>query len=219
MLITFTAFAAFEDDKSDIPTASYVGDKVAIITTQNNDGSVFRVTGCAAFGGDHNSYRVCGSRGQVENLRGMGNQIMLRYSQHTAPAGQPAAKLYEPAFNDSDTEMIEKSGHGGADYLTLKQFINCINNKMQPCFPFDIYSATVMSSVAILSHRSMLEGGRPYDIPDFKEEKWRKVYENDRLCPYYGGDGKAPTLPCCSKTDYEPTENQLKLYREMLGLL
>ena len=53
--------------------------------TQNDDGSVFRFTGCAAFGGHHNAYRVCGTKGQIENLRGMGGKVMLRYNKWEKP--------------------------------------------------------------------------------------------------------------------------------------
>ena len=34
--------------------------------------------------------------------------------------------------------------------------------------------------------------------------------------PVYGKNGEAPTLPCCSKPDYSPTESQLALYNESL---
>ncbi len=70
--------------------------------------------------------------------------------------------------------------------------------------------------VAILSHRSMLEGGKPYDIPDFRLEECRKKYENDRITPFYGTDGSEPNIPCCSHTDYKPTETQLKMFKEMV---
>jgi hypothetical protein len=73
-----------------------------------------------------------------------------------------------------------------------------------------------MSSVALLSHRSMLEGGVPYDIPDFHLEECRQQYENDRLTPFYGADGSEPTLPCCSHPDYAPTERQQELNDELL---
>ena len=67
-----------------------------------------------------------------------------------------------------------------------------------------------MSSVGILAHRSALDGGRPYEIPDLHEEKWRRLYENDRLTPFLGPNGEEPTLPCCSRPDYKPTEKQLE---------
>ena len=213
-----TAFASFAPFDDDLPSARYVGDKVAIVTTQNDDGSVFRITGCAAFGAHHNAYRICGTKGQIENLRGMGSKVMLRYNGWEKPEGANEVELYEPKWNDKDEELIIKSGHGGGDYLTARMFVECVREGKQPEHPFDIYSAVNMSSVAILAHRSMLEGGKPYDIPDFREEKWCKMYENDRLTPFYGTDGSEPTLPCCSVTDFAPTETQIKLYRELLGI-
>ena len=57
----------------------------------------------------------------------------------------------------------------------------------------------------------------PYDIPDFRCEEWRKKYENDRLTPFPGADGSAPTLPCCSVTDYTPTEEQLQGFIDLLN--
>jgi hypothetical protein len=73
-----------------------------------------------------------------------------------------------------------------------------------------------MSSAAILSHRSMLEGGKPYDIPDFTVEADCKKYENDRATPFYSEDENAERIPCCSHVDYKPSENKLSLYRKML---
>ena len=211
-----SAFACFAPPPSDAPSASHVGDRAAILTTQNDDGSVFRITGCAAFGAHHNSYRVCGTKGQIENLRGMGNQVMLRYNKWEAPEGAKETQLYEPDWNDRDEDLITQSGHGGGDYLTARMFLDCIRERKQPEHPFDIHSAVTMSSVAILAHRSMLENGVPYDIPDFHEECARKQYENDRLSPYYGEDGSAPTLPCCSKHDYHPNELQIEKFLKLL---
>ena len=213
-----TSFSAFAPIEGDAPTARFSGDKVAIMTTQNDDGSIFRITGCAAFGGHHNAYRICGSEGQIENLRGMGNKVMLRYNDWSIPEGMDEVNLYEPKWNDPDEEIFKTSGHGGGDYLTCRMFLDCIKNGKQPEHPFDIYSAVNMSSVAILAHRSMLEGGKPYDIPDFTKEEERKIYENDRLTPFYAPDGSKPTIPCCSKTDFKPTDEQIKNYKKVLGI-
>ena len=213
-----TSFAAFAPVEGDVPTASFVGDRVSIVTTQNDDGSIFRITGHASFGGHHNAYRICGTEGQIENLRGMGNKVMLRYNDWSKPEDMDEVNLYEPKWNDPDEEIFKTSGHGGGDYLICRMFLDCIKNGKQPEHPFDIYSAINMSSVAILAHRSMLEGGKPYDIPDFTKEEDCKLYENDRLSPFYGSDGSKPTLPCCSHTDFKPTEKQVQNYKKVLGL-
>ena len=63
-----------------------------------------------------------------------------------------------------------------------------------------------MASVAILGHRSMLENGVPYDIPDFKLEEDRAKYENDTLNPFYGTDGTEPTIACSNFIDYWLTD-------------
>ena len=175
-----------------------IGKHMAIVNTQNDDGSIFRVTGCARFGGHHNAYRICGTKGQIENLRGMGQEIMLRYNPWDVPEGREAINRYTPDWNDKDEEIIKTSGHGGGDYLTARIFVDSIRAGVQPEHPFDVYSAVAMASVAILGHRSMLEGGIPYDIPDFRIEDERRKYENDSLSPFYTEDGKAPDIPCCS---------------------
>ncbi len=210
------ALAAFAPFEGAVPTAAYVGDRVAVITTQNDDGSIFKFTGCAAFGAHNNAYRVCGTEGQIENLRGMGEKVMLRYNGWSKPEGIKDG-LYEPEWNDKDEEFIRKSGHGGGDYLTARMFIDCIREGRQPEHPFDVHSAVTMSSVAILGHRSMLEGGKPYDIPDFRNEEDCKKYENDRLTPFYGTDGSEPNIPCCSITDFKPTDEQIALFEKALS--
>lgn len=212
-----TAFAVFAPRKADAPTASHNGDRVAIVTTQNDDGSVFRVTGNAAFGAHHIAYRVCGTEGQIENSRAVRNNIILRYNAWSKPEGMEEINTYEATYQDKDEELIKMSGHGGSDFLTIRMFVESIKAGKQPEHPFDIYSAVNMSSVGILSHRSMLEGGAPYDIPDFHKEECRKQYENDRLTPFYGQDGSEPTIPCCSHPDYKPTDEQLQKYHELLN--
>ncbi|MBQ8402154.1 MAG: hypothetical protein IJX14_09520, partial [Clostridia bacterium] len=214
---TVTAFASFAPVEGNVPNASHVGDRVSVIMTQNDDGSIFRITGCAGFGGHHNAYRICCTEGQIENLRGMGSKIMLRYNGWSKPEGAEEVTMYDPGWNDPDEENIVKSGHGGSDYLTARSFLECIRDGRQPEHPFHVHAAVAMSSTAILSHRSLLEGGKPYEIPDFHCEEWRKMYENDRHSPYYLTDGTEPDLPCCSHTDYKPTEEQMNRYLELFG--
>jgi predicted dehydrogenase len=211
-----TAFATYAPLTEDVPSASYNADLSANITTLNDDGSVFRVTACSQYGAHHNSYRVCGTKGQIENFRGMGGQVMLRYNKWDTPEGESREKLYQPQWNDKDEELILKSGHGGADFITARIFMDCVKAGKQPPHPFDLHSAIAMSSVALLGHRSVLENGKPYDIPDFRKEEDRRLYENDDLTPFWGDDGSAPTLPCCSHPDYKPTEKQMELYLKEL---
>lgn len=211
-----SAFNAYHPFPSDTPTASMVADRVAIMTTLNDDGSVFKFVGCGGLGAHGNTYRLCGEKGQIENLRGMGEKIMLRYNDWEIPEGKEEINFYEPSWNDKDEEFIVASGHGGADYITLRLFVECVRNNTQPPHPFDLHSAISMSSVAILAHRIVLNGGGAIDIPDFRKEEDCRRYENDYDSPFIRYDGQAPTIPCCSNPDYRPTQKQIDNFLKTL---
>ena len=121
---------------------------------------------------------------------------------------------YLPDMQDKDAELIKKANHDGGDFVVAREFLNCVRENKP--HPFDVYFATTMASVAILAHRSLLSGGMPYDIPDFKKEEDRKKYENDTLSPFWYSDGTAPTIPCCSNTDYKPSEKQIENVKKIL---
>ena len=67
-----------------------------------------------------------------------------------------------------------------------------------------------------LAHRSLLEEGVPYDIPDFRKEEDRIQWENDRETPFYDSFGGEPTLSCSSDPSYHPTEKQMNAYKKLL---
>ena len=96
----------------------------------------------------------------------------------------------------------------------IREFLSCIRENRRP--EFDVYFATRMASVAILGHRSLLENGVPYDVPDFRREEDRKAYENDTLTPFYGTDGSQPTIRSTNREIYCLTpEGRAKYDAEM----
>lgn len=211
-----TAMPVYAPFESDSFSGIAVADRAAIITCLNDDDSVYRVTGCAAFGAHENSYRICGTRGQVENVRGE-DKVLLRYNKWETPEGLMPHTSYIPQWNDPDEALIKTAGHGGGDFLVIREFFTCIREGKKPLF--DVHFATTMSSVGILAHRSMLEKGVPYDIPDFHLEADRVKYENDTLTPFWGDDGSEPTLPCCSNPDFKPSEERMAEYDRVFSEL
>ena len=193
---------------------SKTGDRAAIVTTLNDDGSVFRVTGCAAFGAHENSYRVCGTYGQIENVRGGEDRVMLRYNKWNTPEDAERNAYYLPAKNDPEEALIEQAGHGGGDFLVIREFFTSIREGKPPIM--DAHFATTMASVAILSHRSILNGNTPYDIPDLRREEDRLLFENDTDSPFWGNDGSAPSIPCSSDPLFRPSDDQYADYRKVL---
>ena len=206
-----SALPIFDPPDENGCSAKRNGDGTAIITILNDDDSVFRVTGCALFGAHENSYRIACTKGQMENLRGMGEKVMLRYNAWDVPEGMEENNLYEPEDN---ADLAKNAGHGGGDYYAMKEFLDCIREGRRP--QFDEYFATETASVAILGHRSVMGLGQPYDIPDFHYENDRKKYENDWATPFYYRDGREPNIPCCSRPYYKPGEKRLENYRRNL---
>ena len=145
---------------------------------------------------------------------------MLRYNDWSIPEGREEINCYVPDWNDPDQDILSKHnfGHGGADYFITRMFVDCLKENRQPEMPFDLHSAIIMSESSILSHRSVMEGGKYFDIPDFKNEEIRKQYENDTDTPFWTNNGTvAPSMPCCSHPDYKPSEEQLRKYHEQVG--
>ncbi|MBQ7897878.1 MAG: Gfo/Idh/MocA family oxidoreductase [Clostridia bacterium] len=212
--VRVSAMPIFAPGPKDCPRAGRVGDRAAIVTCLNNDNSVFKVTGHASFGGEDNSYRICGEKGMIENVRGTGGMISLNYNRWQIPEGKEEHNYYKPELIDKDAELIKKSGHGGGDFFVARTFLNCIRDNKAP--DFDVYFATKLASVAILGHRSILNGGIPYDVPDFRKEEDRVKFENDNESPFWYSDGRAPTIPCCSVTDFAPTDVQIEKFNNAI---
>ena len=209
-----TAFPVYDPHGDEYASASYVGDRAAIITTLNDDGSVFRVTGCSEFGAHENSYRLACENGQIENVRGTDGKVMLRYNDWAIPEGREENNFYMPEYHGPHPEEVDSAGHGGGDFFVVETFFDCLR-RGKPV-PFDVYFSATMASVAILSHRSVMEGGKPYDIPDFHREEDLKKYENDTVSPFPDAVTGKASYPCCSHPDYHPSEVQLRKYREVL---
>lgn len=197
-----TAMPVLRPLPEDCPTLSHVADTAAIITILNDDGSVFKVTGCSAFGAHGNSYRLCCEKGQIENVRGT-NKVMLRFNSWQIPKGKKEVNFYTPKITAKEKRLIGGAGHGGGDFFVVKEFFDSIKNSVQ--HQFDAHFAVSMASVAILSHRSIMEGSKPFDIPDFRKKEDRDKYRYDNLSPFWHSDGTPPSYPCCSDADYEPT--------------
>ena len=104
---------------------------------------------------------------------------MLSYSEGYQPEGTDPVSFYLPKWKEEDEEIAKKMGHFGGDYFIIKKFFNVLHGKEKNVM--DEYFATTLASVAILAHRSQLEKGTPFDIPDFHDEEQRKAPQSHTL--------------------------------------
>ena len=82
---------------------------------------------------------------------------------------------YETKFGHSLWKTIPanspEGGHGGADYLVVREFVNAVKSRTQT--PIDVYDSVVMASIIPLSQESIAKGSAPVECPDFTRGKWR----------------------------------------------
>lgn len=91
-------------------------------------------------------------------------------------------KNYEKYLPDDwkniSKEQIE-AGHGGMDYIMLKNFFKAVKNKEE--MPLDVYDGAVWMSVTALSSQSIANNSMPVEVPDFTRGKYKTREEKDVL--------------------------------------
>ncbi len=78
-------------------------------------------------------------------------------------------KKYAPKMWKKITRAKEKAGHGGMDYLMLRNMVESFVNKTPPTI--DVYDAAAWMSVTALSKQSIEQGSVWVDFPDFTANK------------------------------------------------
>jgi predicted dehydrogenase len=67
--------------------------------------------------------------------------------------------------------LAEGAGHGGMDFFVINTFIECIKQKTE--FPLDVYDLATWYAITPLSEKSIADGGKLMNIPDFTRGKWK----------------------------------------------
>lgn len=190
-------------------TSKNNADIAGIMLVKMDNGAIFRVMGCGGFAGEGNWYRIAGSRGAAETVRGNMGDILLRYNHWDVPEGKEAYQQYTAQWAENG-DLAAKAGHGGGDFWVVYEFVRCLREGIHPFF--DAYRAAAVSAVGIQGWKSCLAGGEPFEIPDFANEEDRKRFENDTASakPYEDGTTDFPV----STQPYAPTsEDYATAYR------
>ena len=78
----------------------------------------------------------------------------------------------------------------------------------------DVYRGLDMSLIAMQAWRSCLNDGRPYEIPDFRDESARKKYENDDWSPF--PEDRKPGQPWSSiKGEIKPSPEAVAFAKQV----
>ena len=196
------AKAIFAPDVMEKYPSSKRGDVASVILTEMDSGCLFRTTSCASLGPSCKWFRLACENGTLETAREDQDQILIRYNPWAVPTGEEARKAYDarPAVR---SESEKNAGHGGSDFLLSRRFLEYLRGEYEPFF--DVYRSAALSAVGILAWYSVLEDGRAFAIPDFRDKAERKKVEDDFRSPFPDADGKI-TLPYSSKPYTSPAD-------------
>jgi hypothetical protein len=82
------------------------------------------------------------------------------------------ASAFEHPLWKTSGEKAAKTGHGGADYFVMHEFLDVVRTGRPASI--DAYDSAVWSCIMPLSASSIRAGGAPQAIPDFTGGAWEK---------------------------------------------
>jgi len=170
------------------------GDSYGIHLVEMENHSVFRVGAAGQFGAHENWYRIGGTRGSVESLRGGDDKVRLKIpGWHLTDANRQFGTecVYTPELTEIGKKALH-SGHSGGDYWVTWSFVQDILNKREPYM--NVYRAAALAAVGILGWQSALNDCKQLTIPDFTNKEEREAARANDLTPY-DTDGKPASLP------------------------
>jgi predicted dehydrogenase len=128
----------------------------------------------------HNTsyYSLQGTLGCYEAPRGMGDdhKVWLKgMDPDTDSARWRPLRQFEELLPEEyrhPTEEQLQAGHRGADFFLVADFVRAIRTGSKP--EIDVYEACEWTAVAFLSELSVMNGGRAFDMPNFRKNMPRR---------------------------------------------
>ncbi|MGI6574067.1 MAG: Gfo/Idh/MocA family protein [Fermentimonas sp.] len=117
-------------------------------------------------------YRIQGTKGIYS---GTLNKIYLEDTSPVPHQWEDIEKYvqeYDHPLWKKYGDIAVKTGHGGSDYLCMRDFVQAIRH--QTTVPIDVYDAATWSIITKLTEESVLNKSKPIDFPDFTRSKWRE---------------------------------------------
>ena len=146
-------------------------------------------------------YCMYGDKGKMETARDDAqmdgcNRIYVNADED----GMEKRETYLPVTEGRNDDIV-RFGHCGSDYWSMYHFVERIRGNENADI-IDVYEALDMGLLGILAYRSILKGGTPVEVPNFRDKTVREQYRNDTACtdPEVAG---AHLLPAYSKGNPE----------------
>ncbi len=117
-------------------------------------------------------FRIQGTEGLwTEDAKGIYFQKLAKLPHEYDPF-EKYQEQYDHPYWAKHAHDAENSGHGGMDYFIIREFVNCVRNKLP--LMMDMYDAAMWSALTPLSEKSIAQNSKTVLIPDFTRGKWKK---------------------------------------------
>lgn len=183
---------SISEESTQSPQTTRVSDVGSVILARMDNGAVFRIWGLMMSSIHRIKYEVHGERGYLATAEpDHWSNVRLHHEPWLCGPGQGEERKYAPDWPEHG-DLAREAGHGGGDFWMNFHFANAIRSGEPPYL--NVYRGTAMSAVAILGWRSCLEDGKPFAVPDFRDEAARKLVEDDHWSPFPedAGPGQPP---------------------------
>ncbi len=94
----------------------------------------------------------------------------VEYNEKYKNSAEKYKSMLPNAWKEITQEALD-AGHGGMDYVELREFIDRLKDGRE--MAIDVYDAASWMVVTCLSEESIKEGGAPKEIPDFTHGEWK----------------------------------------------
>ena len=157
------------------------------------------------------NYQVYGTKGMMESRRY--NDAEFNIYKEGPKFCRGDWEKYDPV-NDIGSDIgVKSEGHGGSDFYTTHCFIEKILGKPDGDWAIDVYTAADMGLCGIMAWRSVLDGNKPKEVPDFRIRANRDRYRYDNAC-CTPSVAKDQLLPNTSKEPVFETDEQFEEVRK-----
>ena len=170
---------------------------------------------------DSHWYCMYGTKGRMESLRedscesdehmGGCRTILVNADSFSGEYGKRDVKRYNPIKHDHET--AKDYVHVGGDFYMMYHCIEKLLGNPEADV-IDVYEAIDMGLCGIMAYRSVLDGGIPKEIPNFRNREERDKWRNDTTCsdPNVAGD---KIIPIYSKGEIKIDDSVYEHIREL----
>lgn len=142
-------------------------------------------------------YCMYGGKGRMECGRedakdGHIDKIYVNLDEYSGGYETEKLESYEPVHTVPGS--MDGFGHGGSDFFSMYYFVEKILGNPD-ADTIDVYEAMDMFLPGMFAYRSILDGGKPKEIPNLRDKATRELWRNDTACtdPKSAGDQLLPT--------------------------